>query len=186
MEEENKKMTPDQIKLVEDNLKLAHYAAHSKGIYVCKGDYEEALSIAYEALCKASIHYSPESGVAFSTYALRTIYNAYIHTIRVMSTKKRKTDQLTVSLSSPLRDVDDMVLQDIIPDSYDMEESVLTTVGFNEVVDSLSPRDREVFDCFLNSKGETTCVKIGETLGVSKQRAHQKLRRLRQVFSQIL
>ena len=76
-----------QRKLVEDNLKLCHYALRKKG--VPKSVYEDCFQIACIGLCKAAETFDPTLNYKFSSYAMKCIYMELFHNYRSQKRTKR-------------------------------------------------------------------------------------------------
>lgn len=67
-------LTPEQLKLVEDNMGFAHYmAVRLKGRTPLV--YEDLLAACSEGLCKAALRYEPDTGYSFTTFASVVIKN---------------------------------------------------------------------------------------------------------------
>lgn len=81
-----KPLTPQERALVEENLKIARFAAR-KAIIKTRGHtgcfkYEDLVGIAHHALCVAARDFDPKRGVKFSTYAARKAEGYIQHALR--------------------------------------------------------------------------------------------------------
>lgn len=79
-------MTEDRTKLVEDNLRLVHWVIRHK-MRVAKEDYEDAYQDGCVGLVKAAQTFDETKGVAFTSYAVRCIWNEIRQLRRRMSCK---------------------------------------------------------------------------------------------------
>ncbi len=79
---ENKKLSPERRKLVEDNMSVVDEVMRSYVRYCTeRGAYEDMKQIGYLALCNAAIAYDENASTAsFRTYAYRAIYNTFTDT----------------------------------------------------------------------------------------------------------
>lgn len=84
---------------------------------------EEALSYAREALYKAILTFDVTSGIQFSTYAYRCIYNLVGSYIRKLNSIKATTPVL--SFSQPTSNDSDLTLGDSISSDYEMERMIV-------------------------------------------------------------
>lgn len=79
-------LSPTERKLVEDNLRIAKFAAWSAvrdtGGFTGNLSYEDLVSIANYALCVAARDFDPNKGFLFSTYASRKAQGYIQHALR--------------------------------------------------------------------------------------------------------
>lgn len=106
-------MTEKEIKLVEENICLAVYVA-KQWAKKTRMDMDDALSATQYGLVKASMTFDPARGFQFSTYAVRITENE----IRMDLRRERRRIK-TVSLDEPVKNADDLLLEDMIPDTRD-------------------------------------------------------------------
>ena len=134
-----------QRKLVEDNLKLCHFALHKKGIH---GDnYEDYFQIACIGLCKAAEKFDPMHNHKFSFYAMACIYNELRQSFRFQRAQSRKG--ITVSLDAPLRQSNKaFFVRDLVP-SNDLAEDSLVTHEIQDCVRALSPKQQLAINLFM-------------------------------------
>ena len=105
-------MTPEQTKLVTDNLRFAHYMARR---FLASGiEYDDLVSTAYIGLIKAAQRY--DGRAKYSTYASVVIRNEIL-----MELRRQKKNVATLPLNAPIairtHDSDDIEYLDLIADS---------------------------------------------------------------------
>lgn len=158
-----------QRKLVEDNLKLCHYALHRMGIH--EGDrYDDCFQTACIGLCKAAKHYQPEKG-EFSTYACLSIYRALAYDWKL---EKRWNNINVLCLNKPIQvglDEGNCDMEDQIPSLRTADEGLWK----NEIwsaIETLPLRLKRVFVLYMQGQ---TLQEIGNSMGVTRERARQIL-----------
>lgn len=164
-------LTDEQKKLVEDNIPLAYFLA--KRISHPHIEYEDAVQLALLGFCKAARLYDPEKS-KFATFASL----AAQHIIQMEERKYRHEVAKQIyegkSLDSNVLEYgckgDFFPLHEIIPDlKQDTYRQVAARIAIKEVTsfrDSLSNRDRTIFDCYVLSG--MTQREIAEKLGLSQ------------------
>jgi RNA polymerase sigma factor (sigma-70 family) len=123
----------------------------------------EALHLGRIGLWRAIAHYTPERGVAFSTYAWPCIRNELLQVIRAQARQKRLPITLLVVLSDPFLDAF------IEQDYWQIEQSLF------QLVARLPERLRYVIVAYYGLDGQvgSTYAAIGAHLGLTKQRVCQ-------------
>ena len=120
-------LTPEQKKLVEDNIRLCHEFVHRelrKGPSLTRFglDEDDMLSIAYYSLCLAARDYDPSLGCQFSTLFWKVCWGQYRNTIRDYTTDKRRASFECISLNAPCQNTEDLAIMDVLMDSGQMPE----------------------------------------------------------------
>ena len=103
-------LTPEQEKLVTENIKLAYFAANK--YYLKFGlEQEEAISLAFLGLVKAATIFDETKKVKFSTLAMKCMYNTFLQDLR-----KRSKEVDTVSFDSLVSDDSEITYADLFPE----------------------------------------------------------------------
>jgi len=161
-----KKLSSDQKRLVEENIKLAYYFARK--FSNTKYDDEDLYSIATIGLIKAAQSFNESKNIKFATYAGRCITNEIL-----MYLRKEKKHIQDVSLEDVLNvdwDGNELTLSDIIPDpKSDFIEPMIVNTDFAETINvifnALKKINRITVLCMLAEKKQQ---EIGELLGLSQ------------------
>lgn len=164
-------------KLWENNQGLIAYIA-GRYQYGCGQlyDAEDLKQAGYLGLYSAAMLYSPEHGVAFSTYAVYHLCNA----MREVAGLRGKHDPIldAVSLDSPLGDDGDDTLYRLIPGCCDeniVEREDLCTIVREAVTRMENCEAREAINAvYFNGM---TSVDYASSAGISKQAAHARLQK---------
>ena len=145
-----------QRKLVEDNLKLCHFALHKKGI---RGDsYEDCFQIACIGLCKAAEKFNPMLNHKFSTYAMTCIYNELRQSFRFQKAQSR--EGITVSLDAPLKQSSKaLFVRDLVPSSSLAEDSLITH-EIRDCIRALSPKQQLAINLFMQGYSTAERAKV--------------------------
>jgi RNA polymerase sigma factor (sigma-70 family) len=161
-------MTPEQSRLASDNLGLAFAMARKfsgKGI-----DDDELLSLAQEALCRAAKCYERDRGFKFSTYACRAIVLGFAAKLGRMN-NGAKLVKFPQSLDQ-YRDGDERQhMADIADRRPGLSERMSNGELYERAMACLDERQRTVI--LLRYQMNWTLEEIGDTLGVTKERARQ-------------
>ena len=123
----------------------------------------EALHLGRIGLWRAIVHYTPERGVAFSTYAWACIRNEILQVLRASARRKELPVASRAVLSAPMLDA---VIE---PDAPWIRQCLL------QLVKRLPERLRYVIGAYYGLAGQpaSTYAAIGVHLGLTKQRVCQ-------------
>ena len=129
-------LTEENKRTVEENLGLVPYIVNKYFVSKMNKDYDfdDLVDVGYYGLCKASILYNPDSGIAFSTYASQAIIRNIKRELNFGLRKKRGAGRITVSLNDIAIRKDEVegTFEDKlynIPDDYDIEYDVLNRIA---------------------------------------------------------
>lgn len=156
-------------KIINHNIRLVYYIV-LKQFPNIKGK-DDLVQIGCFGLIKAVDSYELEKKVLFATYATRCIYNEIL-----MSLRKNKKDINNVNLEDVLTDSDDgeLKLENMLKDinvhfEEDYEKKELFK-KINEIVDSLSERDRTIVELAFGFKNNKVYMQheISKITGVSQ------------------
>ena len=156
-------MTPEQQRMVEDNLALAHYEARKYRAPLSM-DYEDWLGECLVLLVQAVRYYEPQKGT-LSTLMDRLVYLRRMDLKRQRQSIKRKTHYDAVSLDQMAGDntLGEQVLVD--------HDRALHLVEVREVVDlvlaRMSPQAVQIFRLLAN---DSTNREAARTLGICRSR----------------
>jgi RNA polymerase sporulation-specific sigma factor len=154
--------------LIEDNINLVYYVIHEYYPTSCKD--EDIVQTGMVGLCYAANHWDEEKS-SFSTFAVICIRSAINKEFRA-----RNKHNGILSLEYEYSDSEGET--NTIGDTLVGEEDV-PFFDVDTFVEKLNPNDQEVFDLLM--KGFNG-VQIANKIGISPQRAHQQVRRLRKVW----
>lgn len=163
-------MTQEQRKLVEDNYKMIYFFCKNYRISV--EEYHGHLAI---GLCNAAMSYDAKKGFAFSTYAMKCMYNAYIQKIRDDNNKQRSFEKDILSLDKEMSNDcgDTWTLADIV--STPNSEPWQNIVSFR-LSDILSEKELRICKMYYNGLSQKT---IGEKEGCTQTHISRILKRAR-------
>lgn len=169
-------LTPEQSRIVENNLGLAHLLAKKHCRRVRSASYEETLSDAMLGLCIAAKLFDASKGYKFSTYAWRAIQTRIINGADQTSYKRRlrytKLGRRLPSMTS--MDQVRLVTErggETMHDRIGYQPDYESTSDLPHLLATLDDRERYVIhNRFFE---ETTLEHIGRTLGVTKERVRQ-------------
>lgn len=75
-------LTPEQQKLAEEHISIAHHVAHTLRKEGKPWDFDEMVGYGLEALCKAVCNFDPDRGLEFGAYAFSFIRHRIIDGVR--------------------------------------------------------------------------------------------------------
>lgn len=116
------KLNSEQRAMVEANMGLVPYAVkkYLGHLYI---EYDDKVSIGYYWLCRAAYAYRPDSGIAFSTFAIKVIVRGIMKKAIYDVREKRGGGRVTVSLDKKLLEA-----QEAIPDPADIENETIDRI----------------------------------------------------------
>lgn len=156
-------MTPEQEKLVIENMKLAYFAANK--YYLKFGlEQEEAVSLAFLGLVKAATIFDETKKVKFSTLAMKCIYNTFLQDLR-----KRNKEVNTVSFDSLVSVDSDITYADLFPDKDDPYSYIENREMIESCLRELTGREQEVVIAYLANPNQRQ-IHLSKKFGVSRQR----------------
>ena len=157
-------MTTDEENFYMDNINLAYKLAwkyHKKFRgYI---DIEELKSICLLGLAKAVKTFNKELGFNFSTYAYRVIQNEVL----IVNKSNQKWNK-NISLSTEIYDTENILLEDMVDNDFDIDEKVNTSIYIQKLyneLDRMRPRYKKLI--YYKLQGMTMC-EIGEKLNLSQ------------------
>lgn len=156
-------MTPEQEKLVIENMKLAYFAANK--YYLKFGlEQEEAISLAFLGLVKAASIFDENKKVKFSTLAMKCMYNTFLQDLR-----KRSKEVDTVSFDSLVSEDSGITYADLFPDKDDSYSYIENREMIESCLRELTGREQEVVLAYLTDPNQRQ-VQLSKTFGISRQR----------------
>lgn len=156
-------LTPEQEKLVIENMKLAYFAANQ--YYLKFGlEQEEAVSLAFMGLVKAATIFDEAKKAKFSTLAMKCMYNTFLQDLR-----NRSKQVETISFDSLVSEDSDTTYADLIPD----EDNPYSYLENREMIESclreLTVREQEIVTAYLADPNQRQ-VHLSKKFGISRQR----------------
>lgn len=156
-------MTPEQEKLVIENMKLAYFAANR--YYLKFGlEQEEAVSLAFVGLVKAATIFDEAKKAKFSTLAMKCMYNTFLKDLI-----KRSKQVDTISFDSLVSEDSDTTYADLFPD----EDNPYSYLENMEMIESclreLTGREQEIVTAYLADPNQRQ-VHLSKKFGISRQR----------------
>lgn len=156
-------MTPEQEKLVIENIKLAYFAANK--YYLKFGlEQEEAISLAFLGLVKAATIFDGAKKVKFSTLAMKCMYNTFLQDLR-----KRSKQVDTVSFDSLVSEDSQMTYADLFPDRDDSYSYIENREMIESCLRELTSRERNVAISYLSNPDQNQ-AQLAKKYGISRQR----------------
>ena len=162
----------------EQNERLVYYTLHKYFPDIAADeDWQQIAKIALWFACKG---YDETSTAAFSTYAVKCIWNHVGHRLGRLSARTTFNDS-AISLSEPVFRDTDGTLEKLLPDKHDgigdfiRGEDARQAVG--EVYKTCSPRQREILDTLVACDFNAT--QAGKILGVTPQAIRSRLSTIR-------
>jgi len=163
--------------MVEDHISLAEVIA-LEYFNLPTGDFKEATSQAYLALNRAVERYDSTKG-EFIPFAARSIRNAlntlYAKQLRMAKMFPKSLDEAPTWKN--FAGLNSSAYKSLAGRLFDSRQDVRKQVGFgetksilNEVMDMLSPRERNVLE---KIRLGLSLSEIGENMGISKQAVHK-------------
>lgn len=175
-------MTVEEIIL--NNTKLIYAAAKRLNVYK---RIDEFYSIGMIGLVKGAKTYDEKLGFKLSTYLYKCIYNEMLMEIRNNTSAKQIPDYVVTSISTPTGN--NLTLEDMIPDTMDIEELVIQKEEISILyieISKLSKQEQMIINLGFGVNGyEKMKIKdISKMLNISqsyvlrvKARALKKLRK---------
>lgn len=163
-------MNEDKKALAEKNIALAHFVAQRyKNVGV---EYEEIVSCAYVGLVKAAIHFNPQKGYKFSSFAVKVMRN------EILMFMRRENKTLTLSLETPIIPDGRLTLKDTIVDERNVLENteLMFDMEVNRAV--LNEQENRLLNAKLRNPGMTQ-NELSEYLGVSQSYISRMLRMIK-------
>lgn len=156
-------MTPEQEKLVIENMKLAYFAANK--YYLKFGlEQEEAISLTFLGLVKAATIFDETKKVKFSTLAMKCMYNTLLQDLR-----KRSKQITTLSFDCPVSEDSDVTYADVFADKRDYYTSIENEEMVQRCLGELTAREQEVVLAYLENPDQRQ-VQLSKKFGISRQR----------------
>lgn len=122
---------------------------------------EDLFETGLVGLVKAVNTFQKEKGVRFSTYAIPIIRNEVLHTIR----KKQIISSFSFDDFLKLDNGDEVPYSDMIADSKQFEEDVIKHMLYEQIMNMVSDKEREIISLHINKKSQQ---EIGEIFGISQ------------------
>ena len=156
-------LTPEQQKLVIENMKLAYFAANK--YYLKFGlEQEEAISIAFLGLVRAATIFDEAKKVKFSTLAMKCMYNTFLQDLR-----KRSKQVDTISFDSPVSVDSDITYADLFPDKDDSYSYIESREMIRWCLEYLTDRERSIVIAYLSNPNQKQ-AQLAKKYGISQQR----------------
>lgn len=156
-------LTPEQEKLVIQNLKLAYFAANK--YYLKFGlEQEEAISLAFLGLVKAATIFDEAKKVKFSTLAMKCMYNTFLQDLR-----KRSKQVDTISFDSPVSADSDITYADLFPDKDNSYTDIENREMIRWCLEYLTDRERSIVIAYLSNPNQKQ-AQLAKKYGISRQR----------------
>lgn len=156
-------LTPEQEKLVIENMKLAYFAANR--YYLKFGlEQEEAISLAFLGLVKAATIFDETKKVKFSTLAMKCMYNTFLQDLR-----KRSKQVDTISFDCLVSADSDITYADLFPDKDDPYSYIENREMIESCLRELTGREQEVVTAYLANPSQRQ-VHLSKKFGISRQR----------------
>jgi len=145
-------------------------------IYPSLIEDEDILQIGRIALWNALKSYKNEEAANFKTYASRIIRNKIIDEVRKRTSEERtgRKTVITISLQEPLKNTDEMNVEDAICGSDDVETFSSDVKGW---LDSLDTMERKIV--YNKSKGKTD-KQIARILNIHQTTVSRKVKKLKE------
>ena len=143
----NKILTKEQQKMIEDNIGLVYQFCQTKNI-VSSFEFDDAIQIASIGLIKAVLSYDKDKG-CLSTYAYLCMHTEFLIALR--NNKHRKLGYVQ-SLNEPVnmpKENSKIYLEDLISDRLDLCDFILAKLNLEFAYSKLSKRDKEIIDRFV-------------------------------------
>ena len=153
-------LTEAQRKLAEDNIRLAYWYAgkifNREPTRLMGMDYDDCVSLAMEALCRAAHWYREDGGSAFATVYELCARSMYGHLVQFSSRDRRRDavgvlslDYLKTESAGDGRAYKKITMEDAIAsDEPDMLDRIIqkeTVARAMELTNELPPHERRVF-----------------------------------------
>lgn len=153
-------LTEAQRKLAEDNIRLAYWYAgkifNREPTRLMGMDYDECVSLAMEALCRAAHWYREDGGCSFATAYALCARSMYGHLVKFSSRDRRRDavgvlslDYLKTESAGDGRAYKKITMEDAIAsDEPDMLDRIIqkeTVARAMELTNELPPHERRVF-----------------------------------------
>lgn len=136
----------------------------------------EATSIAYEALWKACVDFDESHGCQLSTLAMTYIYNALCGYKRWQN-RKRQIEEVSYNRVAYCDDNEaDREFIDYIASACDTLQDIIMEDNIKEIKEIVeyareylfTPRQKEIYDIWMNSDGKLNQSEIAKKLGISQ------------------
>lgn len=166
-------MTPEQLRLVEDNIPLVGYIVGKNYRNAPQlGEFDDIIQIGSIGLCKAAETYRPDKGFKFSTYAGRCIRNEIKMALRAQKQLLRAGDADSISIDAP-SDGEHSALLELIPDpGAGIEQTTAARERFQKLL--VAFQDEPVL--FEVATGQMTQQEAAELLGISQPVVHRRVK----------
>lgn len=172
-------LTPEQEKLVVENMKLAYFAANK--YYLKFGlEQEEAISLAFLGLVKAATIFDETKKVKFSTLAMKCMYNTFLQDLR-----KRSKQVDTISFDCLVSADSDITYADLFPDKNDSYSYIENREMIENCLRELTGREQEVVLAYLTDPNQRQ-VQLSKTFGISRQRISIIINKFRDICRKYL
>lgn len=172
-------LTPEQEKLVIENMKLAYFAANR--YYLKFGlEQEEAISLAFLGLVKAATIFDETKKVKFSTLAMKCMYNTFLQDLR-----KRSKQVDTISFDCLVSADSDITYADLFPDKDDPYSYIENREMIESCLRELTGREQEVVITYLANPNQRQ-VQLSKTFGISRQRISIIINKFRDICRKYL
>lgn len=164
------KLTPEQIRIVEENHNLIYFVIHKN-----KWNIEECYGAAALGLCLAARNFDPSRGTKFSTYAIKTITYSIKNSFRRQQWHAINTTSLDAAIfvkdnGSPV------ALGDLVEDPIDRITDAINLNDFREALDELGALYKELYRLYAQGFTQT---EIAHKLGISQPMISRKINQIK-------
>ena len=178
------KLTEKQKQLVEENINLAYSFANQNYTKVALiYDYDEVLSICFESLTRASIYYSEDKNIKFSTFAYKCMKR---NLFEMYNKELEKHKSLGVISIDQFRTEDEFSLLDILASDVDIEAQILINDKIEHLYKATEKLSKELKTIILLRLDNKTFEEIANITNKNPAAVHRKykeaLNKLRNYF----
>ena len=175
-------MTPEQNKLVTDNVRLVYYHFGKLRYNDFKNSHgDDFISEGMMGLVKAAKSFDPTKGVKFATYATRCINNEFFMYLR----KLRRTDSPLISLDAPIESEGESLTvgdTEIMADDS-MQKTIQRALKEEQLALFLKSRNETDNKVFALMKKGLTQKEVAAEMGISQSYVSRIFRKLKTNFA---
>lgn len=155
-------MEQEKEQLVINNIGLAHYIARK--YFNSLVEKEDLVSLAHIGLVKAALHFEPDKGFQFASFAGKVITNEILCFMR---REKKQRNLNTISIETLIFPEESITIEDVIPDKKDYFEPIETKMMIQENMKLLTTIERKVLE-YRTLNPDVSQREMGRELNLSQ------------------
>lgn len=150
------------------NENFSYFVAH-KFFKKTNIELEDLVQIASIGMVKAFNSFKPEKNIKFATYAYMCMRNEILMVLR-------KKQPKLISISSKIEEDSKITFEDMLVAKDNTEGTVAFNLDFNKTLKNIKPRNKKIFNYFINGYSQSEIAKEMEISQAQVSRILKKIK----------